>query len=233
MVCACHNQNHVHKNHGSKPMVLCMKRAIKTLVELVYSGAQYVISPSPPLSIYSSSLSSSYLFTSQVYTLWSSQVQQCSRSPHSLHYEMIRHPLELIHSDICGPMPERSLGGSQYFITFLDDCTQKARHPTKLLMMVPNIPTNQQSWSISMNQIQRYTRDVDEHEGWQSSINRASTTSTTRTRANQIEKCDVWKLYGGQNSERKTSLTESLRPKTQSMRERQREHQHTEKLNSK
>ena len=38
---------------------------------------------------------------------------------------MVRQPLELVHIDICGPMPERSLGGSRYFITVIDDCTQK------------------------------------------------------------------------------------------------------------
>ena len=43
----------------------------------------------------------------------------------TLHYEMVRQPLELVHTDICGPMPERSLGGSRYFITFIDDCTRK------------------------------------------------------------------------------------------------------------
>ena len=48
-----------------------------------------------------------------------------TRSPHSLHYETIHQPLELVHTDICGPMPEKSLGGSQYFITFVDDCTCK------------------------------------------------------------------------------------------------------------
>ena len=36
-----------------------------------------------------------------------------TRSPHSLHYETVRNPLEVIHSDICGSMPERSLGGSR------------------------------------------------------------------------------------------------------------------------
>ena len=28
--------------------------------------------------------------------------------------------LDLIHSDLCGPMP-KSLSGSQYFVTFIDD----------------------------------------------------------------------------------------------------------------
>lgn len=30
-------------------------------------------------------------------------------------------PLELLHMDLCGPMPVRSLGGSRYLATFLDD----------------------------------------------------------------------------------------------------------------
>ena len=34
-------------------------------------------------------------------------------------------PLELIHSDVCGPMPTVSKGGSRYFATFIDDYTRK------------------------------------------------------------------------------------------------------------
>ena len=30
-------------------------------------------------------------------------------------------PLQLIHSDICGPMNVKSVGGSRYFVTFIDD----------------------------------------------------------------------------------------------------------------
>ena len=29
--------------------------------------------------------------------------------------------LELIHTDLCGPMQTRSLGGASYFLTFIDD----------------------------------------------------------------------------------------------------------------
>ena len=32
-------------------------------------------------------------------------------------------PLELIHMDVCGPMPVSSFGGSKYIATFLDDYT--------------------------------------------------------------------------------------------------------------
>lgn len=33
--------------------------------------------------------------------------------------------LELIHTDLCGPMPVESIGGSKYFLTFTDDFTRK------------------------------------------------------------------------------------------------------------
>ena len=33
------------------------------------------------------------------------------------------HPLELIHSDVCGKIGTRSLGGGEYFVTFVDDHT--------------------------------------------------------------------------------------------------------------
>ena len=35
-------------------------------------------------------------------------------------------PLQLLHMDLCGPMPVQSVGGSQYFITFLDDFSKLA-----------------------------------------------------------------------------------------------------------
>ncbi|CAM8972007.1 unnamed protein product [Rhodiola kirilowii] len=33
--------------------------------------------------------------------------------------------LELVHTDVCGPMKVRSLGGSRYFVTFIDDASRK------------------------------------------------------------------------------------------------------------
>ena len=35
-------------------------------------------------------------------------------------------PLELVHSDLCGPMTTKSIGGSRYFLTFIDDYTRYA-----------------------------------------------------------------------------------------------------------
>ena len=34
-------------------------------------------------------------------------------------------PLDLVHSDLCGPMPHKTLGGANYFLTFIDDSTRK------------------------------------------------------------------------------------------------------------
>ena len=34
-------------------------------------------------------------------------------------------PLELIHTDLCGPMQQASIGGAKYFLTFIDDATRK------------------------------------------------------------------------------------------------------------
>jgi len=34
------------------------------------------------------------------------------------------HPLDLVHSYVCGKIGARSLGGGEYFVTFLDDCTR-------------------------------------------------------------------------------------------------------------
>ena len=34
-----------------------------------------------------------------------------------------KEPLALVHSDVCGKMNAKSLGGAEYFLTFIDDCT--------------------------------------------------------------------------------------------------------------
>ena len=33
--------------------------------------------------------------------------------------------LELVHSDLCGLMKTKTLGGALYFVTFIDDCSRK------------------------------------------------------------------------------------------------------------
>ena len=37
------------------------------------------------------------------------------------------HLLELVHSGLCGPMHTTSIGGNQYFLTFIDDYNRKTR----------------------------------------------------------------------------------------------------------
>jgi hypothetical protein len=40
-------------------------------------------------------------------------------------------PLDLVYSDICGPMPHQSLDGASYVVTFIDDATRKVwAYPT-------------------------------------------------------------------------------------------------------
>ena len=33
--------------------------------------------------------------------------------------------LDLVYSDVCGPMEIESIGGNKYFVTFIDDASQK------------------------------------------------------------------------------------------------------------
>ena len=47
---------------------------------------------------------------------------KCHRQPHyPLKTIRSKEKLELVHTDICGPMQTQSFGGSRYFITFIDD----------------------------------------------------------------------------------------------------------------
>ena len=38
---------------------------------------------------------------------------------------MEKTPLEIVHSDLCGPMQTPSLASSHYMLTFIDDYTRK------------------------------------------------------------------------------------------------------------
>ena len=43
-----------------------------------------------------------------------------------------KHPLELVHTDLHGPLPVKSYHGYQYWIVFIDDCiSHKAAMPLK------------------------------------------------------------------------------------------------------
>ena len=45
------------------------------------------------------------------------------RSSHSSSNNKTTEPLQLVHSDLCGPFNVESLGGHRYFLTFIDDST--------------------------------------------------------------------------------------------------------------
>ena len=42
----------------------------------------------------------------------------------TIQFPEVVEPLDLVHSDVCGKMNARSLGGAEYFITFIDDQTR-------------------------------------------------------------------------------------------------------------
>ena len=46
---------------------------------------------------------------------------------HRSHFEASKthasEPLELVHTDVCRKMREKSIGGAEYFITFIDEKT--------------------------------------------------------------------------------------------------------------
>lgn len=48
-----------------------------------------------------------------------------SRRPFISGEKKTRNLLELIHTDVCGPITPQSIGGARYFITFIDDCSRK------------------------------------------------------------------------------------------------------------
>jgi hypothetical protein len=46
-------------------------------------------------------------------------------APHQTSTPRESSPLDLVHLDICGPLPHQSLGRASYFVTFIIDATQK------------------------------------------------------------------------------------------------------------
>lgn len=48
-----------------------------------------------------------------------------ARNPFSSEGTRATEKLELVHSDVCGPMEVPSLGGARYFVTFIDDFSRK------------------------------------------------------------------------------------------------------------
>lgn len=46
-----------------------------------------------------------------------------TRTPFPKKSERQTKILDLVHTDVCGPMRETSLGGARYFVEFIDDCS--------------------------------------------------------------------------------------------------------------
>ena len=73
----------------------------------------------------------------------------------SVDHEQSTKKLELIHSDICGPIQVESIGGSRYFVTFIDDYTRVSvyfmKHKSEVLKKFQefeSIVTNESSERI-------------------------------------------------------------------------------------
>ena len=45
------------------------------------------------------------------------------RSPFKPSKRQVNKPLELVHTDVCGKMSEKSIGSAEYFMTFTDEKT--------------------------------------------------------------------------------------------------------------
>jgi hypothetical protein len=55
----------------------------------------------------------------------SSLVGKHKRTSFSQSSTQAKQHLELVHTDLCGPMPTNSIGGSIYFLTFIDEFSMK------------------------------------------------------------------------------------------------------------
>ena len=44
-----------------------------------------------------------------------------TKRPFSAKDERSKEPLQLVHSDVCGPLSVQARGGYEYFVTFIDD----------------------------------------------------------------------------------------------------------------
>jgi hypothetical protein len=49
------------------------------------------------------------------------------RRPHNHLIEPGKHNIELIYSDVVGPMPVKGYDGSRYLVTFSCDCSKMSR----------------------------------------------------------------------------------------------------------
>ena len=52
------------------------------------------------------------------------QLSKMTKSPFTKSCERVSELLELIHSDVCGPVSTTARGGYQYFVTFTDDLSR-------------------------------------------------------------------------------------------------------------
>ena len=73
-----------------------------------------------------------------------------TREPFGASGSKSTRPLELVHTDVCGPLAVESSGGAKYFVTVLDDFSK--------LSMVQLAASKGQAASILRNQLARLER---------------------------------------------------------------------------
>ncbi|GJR65252.1 retrovirus-related pol polyprotein from transposon TNT 1-94 [Tanacetum coccineum] len=92
--------------------------------------------------------------------------------------------LELVHTDVYGPISVASIGGSRYYVTFIDDCSRKfikycAMNGIRMLKIVPETP-QQNGVAERMNRtLNKRAKSMRLHAGlpkmfWEDSVTTAT-----------------------------------------------------------
>ena len=80
-----------------------------------------------------------------------------TRHPSQKPAARAKEPLELVHSDLCGPITPTTFGGTKYYVLFIDDCTR----------MTHIYPLKGKTTAEVVEQFKEYKAEVERHTGKQ------------------------------------------------------------------